>query len=117
MITNNKILKIARSIKDIVGGDVQTPNDVYKLVVGQKNLKEYYEYLGPDNFIKLCISVWGLIQGYNLSQLEEIFDKVFFANVFMSDGDQHVEECDTCDGNGSISCDYCDGDGSMECSE
>lgn len=117
MITNNKILKIARSIKDIVGGDVQTPNDVYKLVVSQKNLKEYYEYLGPDNFIKLCISVWGLIQGYNLSQLEEIFDKVFFANVFMSDGDQYVEECDTCDGNGSISCDYCDGDGSMECSE
>ena len=116
-MTNNKIYRLAKRLYSDFTNPPQTPNDVYNILIGEKNYWDYFKHMGPDNFIKLCIATWGVSLNMPQEQIEEWYDKVFFATIFSTEGENYTEECDECSGAGSISCDNCSGRGEVECDE
>ena len=114
-MTNKRIIRFALGILSLGEGEIKTPSDAYTQVKHQKNLDDFYQAMGPDNFIKVCIAVWCLSRGYNQSQIEDVFDKVFFATLFTTEGKTHTEDCDQCGGGGTSQCDICNGHGNIEC--
>jgi hypothetical protein len=117
MVSNEKIYKIANAIKEIYGERrFDSPSSVVKFLENNVDqTSEYVRAFGPDAFVKISIALWGLYKGMSLQEIESIYDKLFFANIFYTNGDYHEEDCDSCDGNGSIECSQCDGSGNIQC--
>lgn len=116
-MTNTKIYRLAQRFLSDFQNPPKTPNDVYNVLVAEKNLADYYRHMGPDNFIKLCIATWGLSQDMNQQQIEGMYDKVFFATVFYTEGESFYDTCNYCDGDGREECNYCSGTGKVTCDE
>ena len=91
MISNQKIFKIANAIKEIYGErKFDSPSSVVQFL--ERNVDQTSEYIrafGPDAFVKICIAYWGLYKGMSLQEIESIYDKIFFANIFFTTGDYH----------------------------
>lgn len=117
MISNNKIYRLAKKFYTFFESNPINPSDVVMTLTRQRLWKEYYDHLGPDGFIKLCIAVWGISQEQSQSEIEDIFDKLFFATVFYTEGESYYETCDYCNGDGRERCENCDGTGREECDE
>jgi hypothetical protein len=117
MVSNEKIYKIANAIKEIYGERrFDSPSSVVKFLENNVDqTSEYVRAFGPDAFVKISIALWGLYKGMSLQEIESIYDKLFFANIFYTNGDYHEEDCDSCDGNGSVECSQCDGSGNINC--
>lgn len=116
-MTNSKIYRLAKRMFSDFTKPPQTPNDVYTTLTGEKNYWDYFKHMGPDNFIKLCICTWGVSLNMPEEQIEEWYDKVFFATVFSTEDETYYDECGQCDGGGHVRCDNCNGIGDMECDE
>lgn len=114
---NKRIFRFAQAILDLKHGDIKSPTEAFINVVRNKNLLDFYNIMDPDSFIKICIAVWGFSRNFSTAQIENIFDKVFFATVFYTNGTQHTETCDYCSGDGRQQCHVCDGTGNDECRE
>jgi DnaJ-class molecular chaperone len=63
------------------------------------------------------IAIWGISKGQGLKEIEQMYEDLFFATIFYTLGYYHEEECDECNGNGSVDCAYCDGRGDVTCDE
>lgn len=117
MISNQKIYKIATALKEFSGPrDFNSPTSVLNFLTQNVDQKsEYIRAFGPEAFVKICIAYWGISKDMTLQQIESIYDKLFFANVFFTYGEMHEEDCEYCSGDGSQECDQCDGSGNMSC--
>lgn len=116
-MTNKRIFRFAQAILDLKEVDIKTPTEAFLHVVRNRNLLDYYNVMDPDSFIKICIAVWGFSKNFSTAQIENIFDKVFFATVFYTNGESFHDSCDSCSGDGRIQCDICDGNGKEDCGE
>lgn len=115
MVSNKKIFRLAKHMLDYQIKDVRTPTDMSQNLLSFSHYNEYYSHLGPDNFIKLIIATWCLYVGYPHNKIEEIFDKLFFATVFCSNGENWNTTCKNCAGDGAVDCEKCDGQRRFEC--
>jgi hypothetical protein len=119
MVSNEKIYKIAKGLyeyMDIKGLD--SPTSVVSLF--KNNKSQYTEYLKnfpPETVLKVMIAFWGISRGMTLSEIEFMYEDLFFATVFYTQGYYHEEQCEQCDGSGNEECDYCDGRGESSCDE
>ncbi len=129
MISNEKIYKISRGLLEYFNlRNASSPTSFLSIFRTNDQSVEYLKKFGPETSLKIVIAMWALSQDKTTSEIEEIYNNLFFATVFYTSGYYHEEECDECNGNGSKDCDYCDGrgeencntcdgDGTVECSE
>ena len=115
-MNNRRIYSIGKKISTLVKKSV-TPTEALVNLKNEKTLDMYYQALGPDKFVKLIIAVYCNQNGISFSQFESILDKLFFAVIFYTEGAFEEEDCEECNGGGTINCDYCDGDGNRTCDE
>jgi hypothetical protein len=111
---DEKIKKLAVKTEGLI--DYQSPQMVFdKLGDIARKQKEYFEYLGPDNFIKLSIYIHSLKETNNFKLGEKILNNLMFSKLVTTEGNRHVSQCDECEGSGELNCDYCGGDGKINC--
>ena len=116
MITNKKIFSLAKRFSDDVES-FESVNHAYRALQSERHYADYLNNLGDDAFIKLVIAMWALREKYSEKQIENIYDKLFFATLFVTEDEDYLEECSDCSGNGNVTCDYCDGNGRNECDQ
>lgn len=116
MISNKKIFSLARKIGDENTTPFVIPDDVLDFLNNQTVLEDYFYKMGPDSFIKLAIAIWGFSLNMNESQIEKMYNDVFFAIILNTDGEEYEEECPVCDGSGDERCPSCKGSGTSQCS-
>ena len=112
---DEKIKKIAIKTEGLVKyfGTPQMTFDNLREIA--KKQKEYFEYLGPDNFIKLSIYIYSLKETKDFKLAEKILNNLTFCKLLMTEGNLHVSQCDECEGSGELNCDYCGGDDKVNC--
>lgn len=117
MISNEKIYKIAKGLIDYLGtNNVSTPTSILSFFSNSNDQSvEYIRRFGAHNCLKIVIAMWGIHQGKTLPEIEVMYENLFFATMFYTEGRMHEAECDECNGNGSVDCDYCDGRGEQNC--
>jgi hypothetical protein len=119
MVSNEKIYKIAKGLYEFMGSkSFDSPTSVVSLF--KNNTSQYTQYLrnfGPEIILKVMIAIWGISKGQGLKEIEQMYEDLFFATIFYTLGYYHEEECDECNGNGSVDCAYCDGRGDVTCDE
>jgi len=119
MISNEKIYRIAKGLNELWGNPpFDSPTAVMSYFRDRKDqAAEYVKAFGPDNFLKITIAMWGISVGLPPTEVEKMYENLFFATIFYTYGDYSEDECSDCNGNGSIDCDYCDGNGRTTCDE
>jgi len=111
---DEKIKKLAVKIEGLI--DYHSHQMVFDQLgdVARKQ-REYFEYLGPDNFIKLSIYIFSLKETNDFKLGEKILDKLMFSKLVTTEGNLHVSQCDECEGSGELNCDYCGGNAKINC--
>lgn len=79
--------------------------------------KDYFKYLGPENFLKLAFYIWSYRETGLFQSAEEKLNKISFIHVLESSGDYTSVTCEECQGDGTSRCDECGGSGRVECGE
>ena len=123
---NEKIKKLAANLSELIPKS-DTPQEVYDLLIPvMQKQSDYFNYLGPDNIVKLIIYIYSYNQGNGFNLGDKMINSLSFANLFATEGKEFNKTCPSCDGYGYIDCDdcysgysecgNCDGD-DMTCSE
>ena len=88
MISNEKIYKIAKNLHEFTGlHTYSSPTNVVTLFKNRRDqTTEYIRNFGPDNFVKICIAMWGISKGAHLEEIERWYEDLFFATVFTQTG-------------------------------
>jgi len=123
---NDKLKRLAKKIVDLLpNADIQ--QDLYEhfkdLMLSQN---EYFQFVSNSNKIKLFFYVWSLKRSNNFEIGDSLLNRISFAHLMTTVGNNHNEicgecgesgyvNCYNCDGIGSIDCDVCDSSGEMEC--
>jgi len=136
---DEKIKKTATKLQGLVK-HYDNPSEVYydvrKIAETQS---DYFQYLGPDNIIKLTLYIYSLKKTGDLKMGEKMVNNLSFVQLLTTDNEPTIKECESCggsgmercercngigfiecpvcDGDGEVSCDWCDGDDSEECDE
>ena len=114
---NEKIKKLAANLSELIPKS-DTPQEVYDFLIPvMQKQSDYFNYLGPDNIIKLIIYIFSYNQGNGFNLGDKMIDSLGFANLFTSEGNTYEEECDNCSGSGETDCQNCDGTENVECDE
>ena len=112
---NDKLKRLAKNITELLI-NVSTPQDTYyslRMIMGKQ--KEYFQYIGPENILKLTFYCYSFAKTSLFDLGDKMLNNIGFAVVFYNSGDNHNEDCDNCSGNGELSCDVCDGTGKVDC--
>ena len=113
---NEKLKKLAVKLSDLIPKS-NTPQEVYDgLNTVMKGQRDYFNYLGPDNIVKLTIYLYSFKTTGKFNVGDSMISSLGFANVFTTEGTEYVKTCESCDGNGELDCEYCDR-GEIECEE
>jgi hypothetical protein len=113
---NEKLKKLATKISELIPKS-ETPQDVYDgLTTVMKGQRDYFNYLGPDNVVKLTLYIYSFKTTGKFNEGDTMISSLGFANLITTEGSQYVKECDECSGEGSIDCALCDG-GEITCEE
>jgi hypothetical protein len=114
---NEKLKKIAKNLSSIVS-EVENPTSVYyKLLDIFRIQSDYFSHFDLPSKLKIVLYVWSLKSTGNFALGDKIINNLFFMVLFQTEMQNHVDECDQCNGNGNMSCDVCDGSGRVECGE
>jgi hypothetical protein len=115
-MTYTKLEKLARNLFDELKHS-DTPSDVYTNIMqlGKQQPDFFFEYLGPQNIIKLTILVWSLIKTDDFKLSDKAFNNINFVTFLTSDLTHPDIDCPECSGNGTIPCDDCNGSGRIQC--
>lgn len=124
---NEKLKKLATKISELIPKS-ETPQQVYDgLNTVMKSQKDYFQYLGPDNIVKLTLYIYSFKTTGKFNQGDIMISSLGFANLITTEGTEYVKECESCDGAGEVDCEYCDrgeiectpcsGTGEVDCSE
>jgi hypothetical protein len=111
---DEKIKKLAVKTEGLI--DYQSPQMIFdKLGDVARKQREYFEYLGPDNFIKLSIYIHSLKETNDFKLGEKILNNLMFSKLVTTEGNRHVSQCDECEGSGELNCEYCGGNEKINC--
>lgn len=114
---DEKIKKLAIKVEGLVKY-FGTPQDTYdNLVEVAKNQREYFNYLGPENFVKLALYIYSLKETKGFELAEKWINNLAFAELLTTEGNKYTYHCDECGGDGYVNCDNCDRTGNVECDE
>jgi hypothetical protein len=111
---NEKIKKLAVNLSELIPKS-DTPQEVYDLLIPvMQKQSDYFNYLGPDNIVKLIIYIYSHNQsnGFNLG--DKMISSLGFANLFTTEGKEFNTTCPSCEGYGDVSCRDCDS-GNVDC--
>lgn len=124
---NEKLKKLAKKLSELIPKS-DTPQHVYDgLNTVMKTQKDYFQYLGPDNIVKLTLYIYSFKTTGSFNEGDTMISSLGFANVITTEGTEYVKECESCDGagdvdcemcdKGEIQCEKCDGNGEINCPE
>lgn len=87
-------------------------NEFVKLYATQY---DYLIYFSEYDLIILMFYIYSYknTKGFKLS--DDILSRLGFASLFITQGDYHITECETCHGNGGFTCIHCQGEGYHDC--
>jgi hypothetical protein len=112
---NDKLKRLAKNITELLL-NVSTPQDTYySLRTMMVKQKDYFQHMSPENIIKLTIYCYSFAETGSFDLGDKMLNNIGFAVLFINSGDNHLEDCDNCSGNGELGCDVCDGDGRIDC--
>lgn len=115
---DQKIEKFAKNIAGLLPENVVTPQDCHdKLKRIFNNQRDFFSRFDPKLLLKTIIYVYSFKKTNGFDLARNILNNLFFAKIFKYNGDNFVEECENCDGNGYVDCDYCGGRGDYQCDE
>jgi hypothetical protein len=113
---NEKLKKLATKISELIPKS-ETPQDVYDgLTTVMKSQRDYFQYLGPDNIVKLTFYIYSFKTTGKFNEADTMISSLGFANLITTEGTEYVKECDECGGDGEIDCALCDR-GEIQCEE
>jgi hypothetical protein len=113
---NEKIKKLAVNLSELIPKS-DTPQEVYDLLIPvMQKQSDYFNYLGPDNIVKLIIYIYSYNQGNGFNLGDKMINSLSFANLFTTEGKEFKAICSTCNGDGDIVCRDCNS-GYAECEE
>lgn len=124
---NEKIKKLAANLSELIPKS-DTPQEVYDFLIPvMQKQSDYFNYLGPDNIVKLIIYIYSYNQGKGFNLGDKMINSLGFANLFTTEGKKFNTTCSSCDGSGEVSCrdcrggyvscEKCDGSGVIPCEE
>ena len=115
---SDKLKRLAKNLSELSLAEVDNLQEVYiRLCAVMSNQKEYFEHLGTSNVIKLLFYIWSYKQTGQFEMGDKMINQIAFAILITTEGNNYVESCDECGGDGYIRCDVCDGTGSVDCGE
>lgn len=112
---DEKIKKIATNLQDLVKHYDNTGEVYYDIRKIAENQSDYFQYLGPDNIIKLALYIYSLKKTGNLKLGEKMINNLSFVQLLVTDNEPSIKECESCDGMGTTPCKICRGIGAIEC--
>jgi hypothetical protein len=112
---NDKIKRLAKNLSDLIPEqeELQATYDLLTQLMNKQ--KDYFIHKPPEEVIKLLFYIWSYHKTHSFELGDEMLNKLGFALLFYTEGEQHKEYCDDCGGNGDVPCDVCDGNGRTEC--
>jgi len=112
---DEKIKKTATKLQGLVK-HYDNPSEVYydvrKIAETQS---DYFQYLGPDNIIKLTLYIYSLKKTGDLKMGEKMINNLSFVQLLTTDNEPTIKECESCEGSGTERCERCKGSGMIEC--
>jgi hypothetical protein len=112
---DEKIKKTATKLQGLVK-HYDDPGEVYydvrKIAESQS---DYFQYLGPDNVIKLTLYIYSLKKTGDLKLGEKMINNLSFIQLLVTNNEPSIKECKSCDGSGMERCERCKGSGLIEC--
>ena len=95
----------------------ETPQECYESIYPIFNKERmYFDTFNPLQKLMIIILVYSLKTYGDFKFAEQVFSRMFFVCLFMTDKNYYEEDCEDCSG-GYNRCDECDGTGNIECSE
>ena len=114
---SDKIKRLAKNLAVMIP-ERETLQDTYELLTDYMfKQKEYFSRMSPHDIVKLLFYIWSIHKTHSTDAGDTILNDISFAVLFYTEGDNHKEECDDCDGDGEVRCHVCDGDGNVLCNE
>jgi hypothetical protein len=114
---DEKLKKLARKVSGLILSS-ETPQIIYdELTVIANKQKDYFNYLGPDNLIKLVFYIYSIKNTNNFILGDKMINNLSFIKLVETEGNHTVYDCTNCGGGGYINCDICNGNGEVECEE
>jgi hypothetical protein len=115
---SDKLKRLAKNLSELSLAEVDNLQEVYIRLCGlMSKQKEYFTHLGTDNVIKLLFYIWSYKETGQFEMGDRMINQIAFAILITTEGDNYVESCDDCGGDGYTRCDVCDGTGRVECLE
>ena len=115
---DEKIKKLASKIDGMFPSTDLSAQDIYThLTSVMENQKDYFRHIKQPDIIKLVVYLYSLHKTGKYEFGDKILNNLSFLILLQKTDDNYEEECDECNGGGSVTCDNCDGDGRTECSE
>jgi hypothetical protein len=112
---DEKIKKTATKLQGLVK-HYDNPSEVYydvrKIAETQS---DYFQYLGPDNIIKLTLYIYSLKKTGDLKMGEKMVNNLSFVQLLTTDNEPTIKECESCEGSGMERCERCKGSRMIEC--
>ena len=112
---DEKIKKTATKLQVLVK-HYDDPGEVYydvrKIAESQS---DYFQYLGPDNVIKLTLYIYSLKKTGDLKLGEKMINNLSFIQLLVTNNEPSIKECESCNGSGMERCERCKGSGIIEC--
>jgi len=112
---SDKLNRLAKNLSELIPEqeELQETYDLFVQLINKQ--KDYFSHKSPEDIIKLLFYIWSYHKTHSFELGEEMLNKLGFALLFYTEGEQHKDDCDDCGGNGDVPCDVCDGNGRMEC--
>jgi hypothetical protein len=111
---NEKLKKLAVKLSELIPKS-ETPQEVYDgLIPVMQKQSDYFKYLGPDNIVKLTFYIYSFKTTGKFNVGDNMISSLGFANVFTTEGNEYIETCNLCDGEGELDCENCNG-GEIRC--
>jgi len=114
---NTKLQKLAIKLQNLFRLDeFNSPIQAYSRFkhVAEKQ-SEYFSLFKPSDLIKLIFYIYSYKNTKDFKLAEDYLNKIAFAHLFVTNGEEHFETCDACGGDGQFRCDVCYGDRTLEC--
>jgi hypothetical protein len=112
---SEKIKKMAIKLEGLISkheNAQEVYNDLVKLMRKQK---PFFNLLQPSEIIQLLFYIYSIKKRGDFTLGDFILGRLFFAGLFHTNYEKYTEECQHCDGGGSISCEECRGNETVEC--
>jgi hypothetical protein len=74
-----------------------------------KDQSDYFNKIGPQDFIKLVFYIYSLKKTNDFSLGEKMLFNVGFSQLLISQNEIHIYTCSDCEGSGVVDCDVCYG--------